>query len=125
MNAPAAFDKASAAWGDPAPAWIAALAQECDRTSANRAAVRVGISPSAVSQLLRNCYPGDLGAMERRVLGRLVGVSMECPVLGTITLDSCLDNQAAGVGTASPQRVRLGHACPVCPHRHEGVRHAE
>ena len=51
-----ARETARAAWGAAIPDWIETLARECDLTSQNQVARRLGRSASLVSNVLRNKY---------------------------------------------------------------------
>ncbi|MBK5960809.1 transcriptional regulator [Rhodoplanes elegans] len=109
--------RASAAWGADLPAWVQALAEEANRTSGAAAAARIGYSPPVVSQVLSRTYPGDLARIQEKVAGALMGVTVECPVLGDIARDRCLDEQAKGFAATSSVRARLYRACRAgCPH---------
>ncbi len=103
------------------------LAQECDRTSQNRTAARLGYSASLISGMIANTYPGDRAGVFAKIRGALMGETVVCPVLGEIGGDQCLREQAMPFSTASALRPRLWRACRAtganaCPHskvRHE------
>src|SRR6266571_366108 len=59
-------------WGAHPPAWILALAEECDRSSQGKAAKRLGVSTTVVNQALQNLYEGRLDRFEQRVRGELM-----------------------------------------------------
>lgn len=105
------------AWGASAPDWIFALAAEAQRTTASAVAARIGYSPSVVSQVFSASYRGDLGKVEAKVRGALMGSTVECPVLGEIGLDRCRDEQARGFSATNATRAQLRRACKTCPHR--------
>ncbi len=67
--------KARAAWGDPVPAWIAALALAADAPGSDQAAVarRIGVSPTAVRLLIANRYAGGTDKMRDKVENALAG----------------------------------------------------
>jgi hypothetical protein len=110
------LEKARAAWPVPLPVWIGVLARACDRHGLRTIAERVGYSAGALSQAIRNTYPGDLARMEAAARGALLAEVVECPVLGTIKANLCATTARAKPSTASPQAVRLSRACPTCPH---------
>ncbi len=91
--------------------WIEALRQECDRTSQNQAAKRLGVSPAMISQVLKGKYPAGTYSLEGRVRGELMGECVECPALGEISRKICLDWQARPFSLASPLHVRVYRAC--------------
>jgi putative Ca2+/H+ antiporter (TMEM165/GDT1 family) len=112
MNSPAtAAGKVAAAWGDKSPAWVIALAAECDRTTAAATARRIGYSPALVSQVLACKYPGDLTAVEQAVSGALMAATVACPVVGELAADTCLAHQRAAWSPHNPQRIAFFRAC--------------
>lgn len=114
-------------WGDEAPDWVVRLAEECDRDSQSAVARRIGYSPAVVSHVLKARYPGDLAAVEKAVRGAFMAGTVDCPVLGPIAGNDCLQNQRRPFSAANAQRLRLFKACRSdCPHsRLKGGRHAE
>lgn len=108
---------AVAAWGDPPPDWIEALARECAATSQNAAAKRLGRSASLVSTVLRGSYRGDMAAVEERVRGVLMASTVDCPALGTIPTHECQDWQAKArrFNGVNALRVAMFRACRRCP----------
>lgn len=96
--------------------WLAALDRACEETSQAAVARRIGYSPAVVSQVRRGTYRGSLEAVERRVRRALMADSIQCPILGEITGENCLEHQRQGLSTASAMRVRLWRACRRCPH---------
>ncbi len=109
--------KAVAAWGEP-PAWVLALAEEASRTSAKAAAERLGYTGSVVSDVLGNKYRGDMERLRETCQGAFLGSVVECPVLGEIGRDRCLDEQKQPFRATSAMRAQLYHAC------RGGCRHA-
>ncbi|MBR0962219.1 transcriptional regulator [Bradyrhizobium japonicum] len=114
-------EKARLAWGTPAPDWIQVLAEEADRVTATRAAKNIGYSAAVLSHVFANNYKGDLGAVEQKVRGALLGVKVMCPVYGEIGRDQCLDLQKNGPPFSSEASGRCYRSCrgiggiPKCP----------
>ncbi len=105
------------AYGDAVPDWVLIVAQEANRTSATAVAQRLGYSTAVVSSVCRGNYKGDLGAVEQRVRGVYMGAAVECPVLGEIGRDHCLDEQKKKHIGPSQIRTALFHACRCgCAH---------
>lgn len=106
-----------AAWGQDCPDWIAALVQECDGSSQNKVAARLGITASTVSQTLRNSYPGNMASIEARVRAALLSSDVKCPALGSISGEACLRwrDRAAHLTSTIPLRVQMFRACRKCP----------
>lgn len=111
------LDKACCGWGET-PDWVAELAQLADREGLAKAGARIGYSASVVSQAINNRYAmGDLGRVEEAVRGALMGLEVECPVLGPIGRNHCLDEQKQPFRATSRHRAQLYHACRGgCPH---------
>lgn len=111
------LETARAAWGEKIPGWVEALAEEARRTSGAAAAARIGYSAPTVSAVLARKYKGDVSRVAAKVAGALMGVTVDCEVLGEITRDRCLDEQARGFSASSSVRARLFRACRgSCPH---------
>lgn len=109
-------DKATEAWA-PAPDWVQELATFADREGLRGAEKRVGYSPSALSNVLNNRYPGDLARVEEKVRGALMGQTVICPALGEIGRDQCLDWQKKPFAATSSVRVAVYRACRTgCRH---------
>lgn len=102
--------KARASWGDP-PDWVIALAGEANRTTLKAAADRIGYSAPVVSDVIGNKYRGAIDRVEERVRGALMGLTVDCPILGDIGRDRCLDEQKEPFRATSAMRARLWHAC--------------
>ncbi len=109
---------AAAHFGDGLPDWIEALAKEANRTSGAAAGKRCGFGGSTVTQICNGSYgAADWSAIETRVRGALMNEEVDCPVLGDIARDLCLDEQKKRHVGTSQQRTRLFHACRGgCPH---------
>ncbi|QDY99086.1 transcriptional regulator [Nitratireductor mangrovi] len=120
MSAPdriSMVDKAVTAWGEP-PDWVRELADLADREGQRAAAGRIGYSASTVSMVIANRYGGgDLARVEEKVRGALMGVVVDCPVLGAIGRDVCLDWQKKPFAATSSRRLQMYRACRAgCPH---------
>lgn len=111
------IDIARASWGDGIPDWIVALASECEATSQNKVAARIGRSPALVSQVLRAKYPGDLAAVEELFNGVFRSAQVDCPELGTIPANECRQwrEKSRRFVNVNSLRVRMYRACNRCP----------
>jgi len=119
--------RATTCWGNP-PDWVIALAEEAGRTSLTKTARRLGYSASTVSQVVSASYRGDLERVEGMVRGALMATTVDCPVLGEIGKDRCLDEQGRPFAATSAHRAQLYHWCRGrCPHSksYEGDGNAE
>ncbi|HAS88148.1 MAG TPA: hypothetical protein DCS48_02430 [Desulfovibrio sp.] len=114
MSRTSAVRTANKAWGD-VPDWVQILAQTCDdMESQHQTAKKVRISPTAVNQVLKCKYPGNLGNVEDKVRASLMTDKVSCPVLGEIGSSQCLENQGKQFSAASSLKVQLWKACQGC-----------
>ena len=74
----------------------------------------LGYSVSAVNQILRGKYKGGLTNVLKRVNEVYGTGTIECPVMGTITIQRCAAERKKPFAITSPQRVRLFKACRAC-----------
>ncbi|MBW7968148.1 transcriptional regulator [Bradyrhizobium sp. BR 10289] len=111
--------KAKKAWGEPLPDWIKALAEEADRIKLKGIAIRLEYSQAAISSVLSKKYGGDVGRIEGKVHGLLLGATVVCPVYGEIGRDQCLDLQRKQHPTSEAAgrcyRSCRGLGVPKCP----------
>lgn len=114
-----ALQNAHKAWGDTLPDWVKALATESDRTSQAAAGRAIGRSAALVNQVIKRSYKGDLKAVEPLVRGALMNEVVDCPVLGELATNVCLENQKAPFSSRNHIRVQLFRACKTCPNRRE------
>jgi len=110
-------EKAADGWGE-VPDWVLELARLADQDGLTKAGSRIGYSASVVSQAINNRYAlGDMARVEEAVRGALMGMEVECPVLGPIGRDICLTEQKQPFRATSRHRAQLWHACRGgCPH---------
>lgn len=103
--------KVKETWPTPTPEWIVELAALADREGLAGAEAAIGYSRSAISTVLANKYRGDVDSVEQKVRGALMAETVECPVLGPIGRDRCLDEQKEPFRATSAFRARLFQAC--------------
>jgi len=97
---------------------LAALEAAVKRFGTQSAVAKdLGVSSAVVNHLLKNRYPGDVATMAERIRGQYMAETVTCPVMGTLGLRHCLDNQARPLAHTNPVRVQLFHACKTCPNR--------
>ncbi|MEJ1358305.1 MAG: XRE family transcriptional regulator [Candidatus Sedimenticola sp. (ex Thyasira tokunagai)] len=101
--------------------WIEALRQEAKRTSQAAAAARIGYSPAVVNTVLKGTYKADLASVEEAVRGAIMGATIDCPVIGEIPRNRCIDHQrrSGSFAATNPLRVQLHRSCPACPKRRD------
>lgn len=107
---------AQAHWGVSLPDWVLQLAHECESASQNKVAAKLGISASAISQVLRAKYGADLANIETSVRGVFMNEVTACPALGNIPAHVCLAwrRKAKQFSNSNLQRVRMYRACRKC-----------
>lgn len=110
-SAPDYLAKVRAAWGDPSPDWIEALAAECQRSSQKAVAQRLGYSASVVSQALVGAYRGDVDRFEEVVRGAYMAATVDCRIFGEIGRDRCLQEQREPFRASSAHRAQVYHEC--------------
>lgn len=101
----------------PIPAWIAALRDACLGMSQREVAALIGYSESVISQVLSGKYRGDMRRVQAAVEGGLMGATVDCPVVGVIPRQRCIEHQRRPFAATNPTRVQLYRACRVCPNR--------
>lgn len=110
-------EKATAAWGVDMPDWVLVLAETCQKLNQSTVAKRLDYSPAVVSSVLSNSYRGDVARVESMVRGALMAETVDCPVLGGIQRNICLDWQSKAYAATSSHRVTMFRACrDNCPH---------
>lgn len=108
-------EKARLAWGDTPPDWVIALAEQCNATSQAAAGRRIAYAGSTISQVISNAYLGDLPRVEDMVRGAFMASTIECPVLGEMARNVCLDWQRRPYSDASALHIKMWRACRSCP----------
>lgn len=113
-------DKAARHWPAPVPDWVMVLARECDRSNQGVVSQRIGYSRTVPSMVITNRYKGDLTAVETAVRDNLMDATVDCPVMGELFVDVCLDNQRRPRRQCSGFQIQMWHACRSCRHNHHG-----
>jgi len=73
--------------------WKVVLADACKQSSQSAVARRIGYSAAVVSQVLKGSYKGDEHRVQQAVEGALMGLTVDCPVIGEIPRNVCLEYQ--------------------------------
>lgn len=99
--------------------WIKVLRGECTRVGRKRVSIIINYSETVISQVLNGKYPGDLKRVEEKVKGALMGATVDCPVVGEMPRNRCIDHQrrAGSFAATNPTRVQLSQTCPTCQHK--------
>lgn len=115
MKAVASMTRARDAWGAAMPAWVKALAEECDRTSQEKAARRIGTTGSTINMVLGKKYRAGTDRIERKVRALLMHETCHCPFYrAEIRKADCDTWRARKSPTYSPQAFRLWQSCQTC-----------
>ena len=120
-SGPCFLDKAIAAHGEEVPDWIAELANLADREGLSGAEKRIGYSRSAISTVINGKYTGDVARVEDMVRGALMAATVECPVLGDMARNVCMDWQKRPYSDASALHIRMNRACRSCANRRDAA----
>ena len=96
--------------------WITVLRTECHRTSQSRVANQLrqtdGFpSPTVINQIIKGKYPGRTDRLQALVEGKFMAGTVQCPVMGAIPSDQCIEYQGRKFAATNPTRVRLYQAC--------------
>ncbi len=110
-------DNVRVAYPHGAPSWVTSLAQECDLTSQASVAAKIGRSPALINQVLKNRYTGDLNDVRKRVETILRPSCINCPIIGEISGETCIQYQGKPYNPGNHLAVRLFRACRQCPNR--------
>jgi hypothetical protein len=97
--------------------WITVLREACAQSTQAAIARRIDYSPTVVNQVLKGTYGGDMISVQRAVEGALMGLTVECPAIGELPRNRCLEYQRRGFAATNPLRVQLAKACPECVNR--------
>lgn len=99
------------------PEWIAILRAACTQRSQAAVARELGYTSPVVCQVLKGTYKGDVNRVQAAVEGALMQLQVDCPVLGLISRQRCVENQRRPFTPTNPMNVQLYRACRSgCPH---------
>lgn len=102
------------------PLWTQRLREECAKTSQAKVAKVIHYSSTAVNQVLKGKYPGDMQAFEKAVRGAYLGETINCPILGELETNICQHHKRQPYANTNSTRVALYRACNrTCPHNNE------
>jgi DNA-binding transcriptional regulator YdaS (Cro superfamily) len=101
--------------------WLTVLREQCDAKSQAKVAKLIRYSPAVVNQVLKGTYKGDVSSVQRAVEGALMGLTVECPVIGQLARNQCLEIQRRPFAATNHLRVQLSRACPTCPNRRNAL----
>lgn len=112
-------DKATAAWGDAMPDWVAVLAERADTLGMATVATLTDYGASSLSTVITNKYGASTGRVEQAIRGAFMGLVVACPVQGQIGRAQCIADQRKPFDSSNHLRVKLFRSCRNgCPHFH-------
>lgn len=94
--------------------WLERFNAKASELGIRALAVKVGLSPTTVSQVCNNKYKGNLDNVRAKfeaVYHKTEAQSVTCPILGDIPITTCLEKQKLPFAATNPQRVQLFRAC--------------
>lgn len=98
------------------PDWIEALRIACEANTQAAIAERVGYSAAVINQVLKGTYRGDMRRVEDAVRGALMGERVDCPVVGDLPRQRCIEHQRRSFAATNPTRVQMSRTCKSCEH---------
>ena len=90
------------------------LREKVEEIGQAETARRLKVSASAVSQLLHGKYGAAPDGIFQRVIEVFGGISVDCPVLGEISLAECSEEKKRPFAASNHLRVKLFRACREC-----------
>ncbi len=93
------------------PDWKEVLRTACDASSQAAVAAQIGYSSGAVCSVLAGSYRGNLARVRQAVEGALMAAVVECPVIGELPRQRCIEHQRTPFTPTNPARVALYRAC--------------
>lgn len=99
--------------------WLEVLHEACLASSQAAVARRLGVSATLVNQALKGTYSGNLERLQTLVEGTLMNQMRECPAVGDMPKQKCLEHQARprSMAFVNPYFSKLYRACRSgCPH---------
>lgn len=91
--------------------WINVLRAACAAATQANVAQRIGYSTAVVNQVLKGTYKGDSNRVQKAVEGALMGSTVDCPVVGDMPRQRCIEHQRSPLRTTNPMALQLHHAC--------------
>ncbi|MBB1355212.1 MULTISPECIES: LacI family DNA-binding transcriptional regulator [unclassified Pseudoalteromonas] len=91
--------------------WLHVLKDEVERQGMRLVAEKLGVSKATVSQVLNNKYKASTHVIQQRVEGVYMAFTVDCPILGDIAVNQCLEHQNRKFAATNHIRVALYKAC--------------
>ena len=97
--------------------WLEVLTAEVEKQGTAAVAAKLKVSKATISQVVNNKYKASTKTIQEKVEGAFLAKSVDCPILGEIPTNVCLENQDRKFAATNHIRVQLYKACNGgCPH---------
>ncbi|YP_010660075.1 LacI family DNA-binding transcriptional regulator [Pseudoalteromonas phage HS6] len=97
--------------------WLHVLKDEVEKQGMRKVAEKLGVSKATVSQVVNDKYKASTHVIQQRVEGVFMAFTVDCPILGDIAVNQCLEHQNRKFAATNHVRVALYKACRNgCPH---------
>ena len=97
--------------------WLHVLKDEVEKQGMRKVAEKLGVSKATVSQVVNDKYKASTHVIQQRVEGVFMAFTVDCPILGDIAVNQCLEHQNRKFAATNHIRVALYKACRNgCPH---------
>lgn len=100
--------------------WVDVLRAACAGGQMKSVAKRIGYSTGVLSAVINGKYNGNLESVQRAVEGALMQSEVDCPIVGLIPQQRCVEHQRRPQREAliNPAFVQLYQHCRSgqCPH---------
>ncbi len=105
--------------------WKQVLIEQAQQHGQLAVAKELGVSKTAISQLINDKYPGDLTRMQKLVEGAYMNQVVQCPIMGELSLHEC-DKHQRNTSTSNPLRLKLYKACRSgCPNSQQAQKYTK
>ena len=91
--------------------WLEILKREVLNQGMTKVAEKLGVSKATVSQVVNGKYKASTKTIQVRVEGAFMASVVECPILGEIPVNKCLEHQNKKFAATNHIRVALFKAC--------------
>lgn len=93
------------------------LKQAIAESSQADVARRINRSAAAINQILKGSYSGNPDTILELVAAEYGGETVDCPVMGEVSLSQCMEARNRPFSAANPMRVKLFKTCKHCERR--------
>ena len=92
--------------------WHKELCRVAEKLSRGKLAKRLDCSAALVSQVVNGKYAAHrVETFREKFAGAFLGVCVQCPVVGELSRNRCIEFQQRAFCATNPTRVQLYHGC--------------